>query len=127
MTTTDDALPQLAARGIAAARIGIGVAATLAPRLVSQLQFGSSTPAQLSTVRMLGGRDLALGLGALLAARHGSATLRGWVEAGGLADAVDALTFLRAGSDEARHRGLTILTAGGAALVSAWAARNLGD
>lgn len=127
MTTTDDALPLHAARGIAAARIGIGVAATLAPRLVSQLQFGSSTPAQLFTVRMLGGRDLALGLGALLAARHGSATLRGWVEAGGLADAVDALTFLRAGSDDARHRGLTILTAGGAAVVSAWAARNLAD
>lgn len=127
MSTSDDPLADLAARGIAAARIGIGIGATFAPAVVSRLQFGGTTPGQTMTVRMLGARDLALGIGALLAARHGSASLRGWVEAGGLADAIDALTFLRAGSDDARHRGLTVLAAGGAAIVSAWAARNLDD
>ncbi len=43
--------------------------------------------------RALGGRDLALGLGALLALRH-DAPVRGWVEAGGLADAGDVLVTL---------------------------------
>ncbi|HEX6254554.1 MAG TPA: hypothetical protein VFZ70_01970 [Euzebyales bacterium] len=124
---TDDGLTQLAARGIALARIGIGIGATVAPAAVSRLQFGSTTPGQTMTVRMLGARDLALGFGALLAARHDSARLRGWVEAGGMADAIDALTFLRADRDEAQQRGLTVLAAGCAAVLSAWAARRLTD
>jgi hypothetical protein len=124
---TTAALADLAARGIAAARIAIGVGATLAPALVTRLQFGTDTPAQRVTVRMLGARDLALGIGALLAARHGSAGLRGWVEAGALADGVDALAFLGAGRDAARVRALTVLVAGGSAVVSAWAARALPD
>jgi hypothetical protein len=122
-----DGLAQLAARGIALARVGIGIGATLAPAAVSRLQFGSTTPGQTMTVRMLGARDLALGFGALLAARHDSASQRGWVEAGGLADAIDAVTFLRARNEDAQQRGLTILAAGCAAILSAWAARQLTD
>lgn len=120
-------LADLAARGIAAARVAIGIGATLAPGLVSRLQFGSDSASQRVTVRMLGARDLALGAGALLAARHGSAGLRGWVEAGALADGVDALAFLRGGRDAARVRSLTVLVAGTSAAVSAWAARALTD
>lgn len=123
----DNASADLAARGIALARIAIGVGATLAPRMVSQVQFGTTSPAQTITVRMLGARDLALGIGALLAARHGSSGLRGWVEAGALADGVDALAFLRGGSGASRRRGLTTLVAGGSAAVSVWAARTLAD
>lgn len=123
----DGALADLAARGIAVARVAIGVGATLSPRLVSQLQFGTTSPAQTITVRMLGARDLALGLGALLAARHGSSGLRGWVEAGALADGVDALAILRGGPGTSRRRGLTMLVAGGSAAVSVWAARILAD
>lgn len=122
------ALADLAARGIAAARVAIGVGATLAPGAVSRAQFGTDTPGQRILVRMLGGRDLVLGLGALMAARHGSAGLRGWVEAGGVADAVDAFAFVRGGGRGAsRRRGVTILAAGGAAVVSAWASRELRD
>lgn len=124
---TLDELADLAARGIAAARVAIGIGATLTPGLVSRLQFGSDTPSQRVTVRMLGARDLALGVGALLAARHGSAGLRGWVEAGALADGVDALAFLRGGRDATRRRALTILIAGGSAVLSTWAARELTD
>jgi hypothetical protein len=120
-------LADLAARGIAAARVAIGLGATLSPGLASRLQFGVDTPSQRVTVRMLGARDLALGVGALLAARRGSAGLRGWVEAGVLADGVDALAFLRAGRDASRRRALTILVAGGSAVVSAWAARTLAE
>ncbi len=115
----------LLAGGIAVARVGIGVAATLAPGWVSRVQFGTDTPTQRVTVRMLGARDLALGLGALLAARHGSAGRRGWVEAGGIADAVDAAAFLRVGRGNTRRRGLTVLVAAASAVCSAWAAQHL--
>jgi hypothetical protein len=123
----DDALADLVARGIALARVAIGVGATFAPSLVARLQFGSASPAQMITVRMLGARDLALGAGALLAARHGANGLRGWVEAGALADAVDAAAFLRGGRGASRRRGLTILVAAGSAAASIWAARTLTD
>lgn len=122
-----DPLAHFAARGIALARVAIGVGATLAPGVVSRLQFGTKTPAGQIVVRMLGARDLALGVGALLAARHGSPGLRGWVEAGGFADGVDAVAFLRAQPGDARRRRFTALVAGGSALLSTWAARNLGD
>lgn len=123
----DDALADLAVRAIALTRVAIGVGATLTPRLVSRVQFGTTSPAQTITVRMLGARDLALGIGALLAARHGSSGLRGWAEAGALADAVDALAFLRGGSGASRRRSLTMLVAGGSAAISVWAARTLAD
>lgn len=122
-----DALADLAARGIAVARVGIGIAATLTPGLMSRLQFGSDTPSQRILVRMLGGRDLALGLGVLMAARRGSSGVRGWVEAGGLADGIDALAFARSRPGDANRRGLTTLVAGASAAVSGWAARRLSD
>ena len=120
------ALAGLLVRGIALARIAIGVVATAAPRAGARFQFGAATPAQAVTLRMLGARDLGLGIGALLAARHGSAGLRGWAEAGALADAVDALAFLRDGpAASARGPRLTALVAAGSAACSVWAARHL--
>ena len=120
-------LAALAARGIAAARVAIGIAATLAPGLVSRLQFGSDTPSQRILVRLLGGRDLVLGLGVLMAARRGSSGVRGWVEAGGLADGIDALAFARSRPGAANRRRLTALVAGSSAALSGWAARRLSD
>lgn len=118
-------LADLAARGIAVARIGIGVAATLAPRAASHYQFRGADPSLSISVRMLGARDLALGIGALMAARRGPSALRGWVEAGMIADAVDALAFARADGDDARLRRLTALVAASTAACGAWAARQL--
>ncbi len=43
--------------------------------------------------RGLGGRDIALGLGPVVAFRH-QAPARGWIEAGGLADAADLVGTL---------------------------------
>jgi len=122
------ALALLLLRGIAIARVGIGVVATLAPVVAARFQFGSATPATALTVRMLGARDLGLGLGALLAERHGSAALRGWAEAGALADAVDAVAFARSGRRAGvRATRLTTLVAGSSAACSMWAARRLTD
>lgn len=120
------ALAFLLIRGIALARVAIGVVATVAPAAASRFQFGSAPPAQAMTVRMLGARDLGLGLGALLAARHDSTALRGWADAGALADAADAAAFLRSGRRAGvRVRRITALVAASSAACSAWAARRL--
>lgn len=121
-------LALLLVRGIALARVAIGVAATVAPYAGARFQFGAAPPAQAMTVRMLGVRDLGLGLGALLAAGHGSAAVRGWAQAGALADAVDAAAFVRMGP-RAGVRGprLTALVAASSAACSVWAARRLID
>jgi hypothetical protein len=126
MTDADSALALLMVRGIAIGRVGVGVVATLAPSAAARFQFGSAAPALTIAVRMLGVRDLALGVGALLAARHGSAQLRGWVEAGAVADGVDAAAFLRwGGRAGARAPHLTALVAATATACATWAARRL--
>lgn len=126
---TDDeqsALALLLVQGIALARVGIGVVATAAPSTAARFQFGSAPAAQAMTVRMLGVRDLALGVGALLAIRHGSAAARDWAHAGALVDAVDAAAFVRTGRrSSVRGRRLTTLVAAASAAFSTWAAGRL--
>lgn len=114
------------ARLIALARIGLGVAATFAPRLTGRALLADTDGTSAEAVRMLGGRDAALGVGALLAARRGTGALRGWVEAGALADAVDAVAFATSRRTSPMLRGFTILVAGGSAVVSVLLARRLG-
>jgi hypothetical protein len=125
---TERAVPRLLVRAIAVGRVAIGAVATLAPAAAGRFQFGSAPAAQTLAIRMLGARDLGLGLGALLAGRHGSGALRGWAEAGALADAVDAVAFAGSGR-RAGVRGarLTTLIAGSSAACSMWAARRLTD
>lgn len=120
------ALALLLVQGIALARVGIGVVATAAPYAAARFQFGSAPAAQAMTVRMLGVRDLALGVGALLAIRHGSAAARDWAHAGALVDAVDAAAFVRTGRrSSVRGRRLTTLVAASSAAFSTWAAGRL--
>lgn len=91
-----------AAVALAGARCALGLFALLAPDAAARPWVGAAAGAathsragrteagQRVLARALGGRDLALGLGALLAAGRG-APVRGWVEAGVLADTGDAL------------------------------------
>src|ERR1700712_5135824 len=51
---------------------------------------GRRDPSARLLARALGARDFAIGLGTVLALRHGG-PVRGWVEAGGVADAGDGL------------------------------------
>lgn len=83
------------ARGVAMARMGFGAGALLAPGLVARPWIGRHRDRTATAVlgRALGGRDLALGLGLVLAMRH-ETRIRGWVEAGGLADAGDLVATL---------------------------------
>ena len=120
------ALARLLIGGIAAARIAIGVAATVAPAAGARFQFGTHPAALTMTVRMLGARDLGLGVGALVALGHGGAPLRLWTQAGVLADAVDAFAFARTGrAADVRGARLTTAVATAAAVCGAWAARRV--
>ncbi len=89
------------AMATAVARCAIGVTALVAPALAAGLWADATSRRTASTrvlARALGARDLALGLGLLLALRH-DGPVRGWVEAGGLADTGDAAaTLLNFGS-----------------------------
>lgn len=92
-------LPQLLSRdsaraaavGLGALRAAIGVAAIVAPSLALRPWVGevvSNETGGRLLGRSLGARDVALGAGLLLSLRH-EAPMRGWVEAGALADLGD--------------------------------------
>lgn len=87
-----------AATALAGVRAGIGVAGIVAPKLVLRPWVGGELGGQSGAKllgRSLGARDLALGLGAILAERHDVA-VRGWIEAGALADGGDLAATLAA-------------------------------
>jgi hypothetical protein len=100
-------------------RMSIGACALLAPRTSGRILFAQpvAVPSAAVAIRMFGGRDLAIGLGTLLASRRDPSGTRGWVEAGGLADAVDAVALL--GDTDATLRRSVRLLGGATALFAA--------
>lgn len=107
------------ALGLAGLRSLLGVGALLAPSLAGKPWIGedASRPGTRLFGRSMGGRDLALGLGALLAARHAT-PIRGWVEAGALADLSDvAATALSFRKLPERSRLLILAASAGAVLA----------
>jgi hypothetical protein len=109
---------QAAAVALARGRSAIGIVALAAPRLASRAALGPAGAAGGAPVfaRMLGARDVALGLGAVIALDRG-APVRGWLEAGALVDGVDLVTALLAREQIPRAALVsTVVLAGGAAL-----------
>jgi hypothetical protein len=113
--------------GLAGGRIAIGVVSLLVPGLVGRAMMGpdgDSRGARL-VLRVVGARDLALGVG-VLAALDRDAPVRGWLRASALVDGLDA-----AGSVLARnHLRPTVFPAAagaatGGALLSGWLAGQL--
>src|ERR1051326_779013 len=81
------------AETVAWGRIAIGAVALLAPSVPLRPWFGrefARDPRTKLLGRSLGARDLALGVGVVLALRH-EGPVRGWVEGAGVADAGDCL------------------------------------
>jgi hypothetical protein len=119
--------PRDAATALARGRIAIGAAALAAPGLAGRVMFGrdGSGPAVKAFARMIGGRDLVLGLGVVIALDRG-APVRGWLEAGAVADTVDLVTSVLARDEMERsaYRN-TVVLAGGAALAGLWLSRRL--
>jgi hypothetical protein len=77
--------------GLAGGRVAIGVASLLAPGFVGRTMTGGegSEGATRLFARMVGARDLGLGLGLLIALSRG-APVRGWLEASAVVDGIDA-------------------------------------
>jgi len=113
--------------GLAGGRIGIGIMSLLGPGLVGRAMTGSdgATGGTRLFARMVGARDLSLGLGALLAL-EGGAPVRGWLEASAVVDGIDAGACLLA----RRHlrKGVfpaAVALASAGALLSGWLSREL--
>jgi len=120
--------PERIAALSALGRIAIGTTALAAPGLVGRLWLGAggSGPEAKLLMRALGARDLALGIGLRAALKHG-APVRGWLEGGALADAVDCGATLAArGSLPPVGRLLVAGIAGSAVVTGTWLARTLG-
>ena len=110
---------------LARGRIAFGVVSLLAPGLVARTMTGGGEGGTRLFVRMVGARDLGVGLGLQLALDRDAPT-RGWLEASTVVDAIDAAACLLA-----RHHlrpavfPSTLGVAAGGALLSAWLARQL--
>ena len=105
-------------RALAAARVALGAAMALAPGPILRRWLGpeAAQPMGRLLARSVAGRDIALGLGTLLALQH-DAPVRGWLEATMLADAGDAVALLGG----ARHLSWPRLAAAAVPTVAALA------
>ena len=119
--------PRDLAVGLAGARIAIGVVSLLAPGLVGRAMMGpkGDLGGTRLFLRVVGARDLALGIG-VLAALDRDAPVRGWLRASAVADGLDAAGCLIA----RHHLRPTVFPAGAAAatagaLLSGWLAGQL--
>ena len=113
--------------GLAGGRVAIGVVSLLAPGLVGRAMMGpdGDSGGTRLLLRVIGARDLALGLGVLAALDRGT-PVHGWLRASAVVDGLDL-----AGSVLARHhlRPTVFPAAAGAAttgaLLSGWLAGQL--
>jgi hypothetical protein len=80
-------------------RIAVGAAFVLFPGIAGRMWIGSDAARRPVKVlaRAFGVRDLAIGLGVVIALDRGT-PVRGWIEAGALSDAIDTSASLLAGS-----------------------------
>ena len=106
-------------------RIAFGLGFLLFPGLTGRMWAGRDaerTGTKLF-IRALGARDLAIGLGVVIAFDRGT-PVRGWLEASTLADAADFVATLIA-RDEIPSAALpgALTLAGGSAALGAWLAR----
>ncbi len=112
---------------LARGRIAFGVVSILAPGLLARTMTGAGGPESGTSLfmRMVGARDLGLGLGLQLALDREAPT-RGWLEASAVVDGVDAAAILLARNHlrPGVFPGTLGLAATGA-LLSAWLARRV--
>jgi hypothetical protein len=114
-------------RGLALTRIGVGAVGLLAPGLFGRVWLGPDGDRHTTrlAMRSVASRDLALGLGVLLAQRR-NAPVRGWVEAGALADFLDGVaSILGFGSLPRGRRWPITMSAALATGAGVWAVRSM--
>ena len=123
-STIDDQVRRLAVL-VARGRVGAGAAMLAAAGPLARLAVGGNQPGGRAALRFAGGRDLALGIGALTSVRestHGPE----WVSMGALVDGIDAVVLLVTPRLPWRSR-LFGLVAGAAAVAGWFAAQRLAD
>jgi Domain of unknown function (DUF4267) len=126
--TRIDPLARQATTAIAAGRIALGLGALLAPGpALKALGFSKVDGTSVALTRLVGTRDLAVGL-LTLAARDDLDSLRAATALSAAVDAGDAVSLSLAGQDPAARRAGLIGASSGtaAALAGLWAWRRLG-
>jgi hypothetical protein len=106
------------ARMLSSARIAIGVALFIAPARVMHAWTGEdSSPGMKHAARSMGARDIAIGLGTLVAMDRNRSVSR-WLEAQAFSDAADAVGTLLAFKHMPRFkRWVFLVVEGGAAFL----------
>ena len=108
-------------------RIAVGAAFFLAPGLAGRTWVGgdAARPSAKLLARAFGVRDLALGLGVVIAIDRG-APVRGWLEASALSDAGDTVaTLLGASAVPALMRPGVLALGIGSAAAAGWLAKRV--
>jgi hypothetical protein len=115
------------ALGLARARAINGLTMIIVPGVVARTLFGSSgrSPFVRGLLRMVGVRDLVLGVGAITTLKEHTQDAE-WVGMGAIADAVDGLVMLLSPGLGFRSR-LGAFVGGSAALAGYQASRALAD
>jgi len=112
------------AKAVAAARVALGLTALVWPSVPARPWVGAAADDVAAQVfgRALGARDLALGLGALVAlqGQDEAGAGRSWIAAGALSDALDVAASVKSWRELPRlSRWLVVASAGGAAVIGA--------
>jgi hypothetical protein len=112
---------------IARGRAVNGLVMLVLPGVVGRVLFGKAggQPTARALLRLVGVRDLVLGIGAITTLKEGTMDAE-WVGMGAIADAVDGIVSLTTPGLVKRSR-LTSLVGGGAAVVGLLASRKLAD
>ena len=85
--------PRTLALVLARGRVVFGLVALVLPGLMARLILGASSPYSRALLRMVGVRDVALGIGAITNLKTAAQDAE-WVSMGAIADGGDALAFL---------------------------------
>jgi len=115
--------PRQLALGLARARAINGIAMLLVPGLMTRPLFGKNDATARALLRLVGIRDLVLGLGAITTVKEHTMDAE-WVGMGAVADVVDGLVTLGSPGLPKRTRLVSVIGSGAGAL-GLYAARAL--
>lgn len=110
---------------IARGRVVMGLVMVVLPGLVARVMLGRSSRDTRTLLRMLGARDVVLGVGAITSVKEGTQDAE-WVSMGAVADGADTVALLLAPGPPAR-RVANAMTAAAAAGVGLLCARQIAD
>jgi hypothetical protein len=124
-TAADLETTRTVALRLAQGRAILGLVMTLLPGLMARVMLRQSNPATRALVRMLGARDLVLGVGAITNLKEQAQDAE-WVSMSAFADGVDTVALALAPGGSVK-RTANVAIAGSAAVVGLLCARRIAD